>query len=200
MPRKTLPRVITLLDEIEKCEKDVVEALLALPNKHPVQIVINSGGGSVYASLGISTVLKMKQFQTEAIVLADCSSSALLVFASCRTRKVAPHASFLFHPMRWSSEEQSRLPGARSWATEFQRVNVVCEDWLVANLGLPRRTLRSWMKEERYIQAQELFDLGVAEPLDITEQNVIDIAARTRKKAATRRRTSEKPARIRRVG
>lgn len=102
--------------------------------------------------------------------------------------------------MRWSSEEQSRLPGARSWATEFQRVNVVCEDWLVANLGLPRRTLRSWMKEERYIQAQELFDLGVAEPLDITEQNVIDIAARTRKKAATRRRTSEKPARIRRVG
>ncbi|CAN5353983.1 hypothetical protein BH09SUM1_BH09SUM1_25200 [soil metagenome] len=198
MSIKKEPVTVTLLDEVEKCEKDIVEHLLAIPDKKAVRIVINSGGGSVYASLGISTVIQMKKLQAEAIVLADCSSSALLVFATCKVRKVAPHASFLFHPMRWSSEDQSRLPGAKSWAAEFQRVNAVCEDWLVRHLAMPRKTLKSWLREERYVQAEELFELGIAEPLDLHGGNVIDIALKSRRTGSRGRQ--EKPARIRRVG
>lgn len=201
MARQLEPHIVTLLDDVEKCEKEVVESLMAIPDGRSVRIMINSGGGSVYASLGMATVLKMKRLQSEAIVLADCSSSALLVFATCRTRRVAPHASFLFHPMRWTSEEHARLPAARSWSTEFTRVSEVCEKWLVEHLPIPRRTLRQWMTQERYVEAQELIDLGLAEPLDLSEEGVIDIAARSRGKA---RRTStisaKAAARVRRVG
>ena len=201
MAKHVEPRIITLLDDVEKCEKEVVESLLAIPDGRPVRIVINSGGGSVYASLGMSTVLKMKRLQGEAIVLADCSSSALLVFATCRTRRIAPHASFLFHPMRWTSEEHSRLPAAKSWSTEFTRVSDVCERWLVEHMAVPRRTLRQWMTQERYVEAQELIDLGVAEALDLSEEGVIDIAARTRRKPTGRQTIAAKPAaRVRRVG
>jgi len=106
-----------------------------------------------------------------------------MIFAACRTRKVAPHASFLFHPMRWTSEEQARLSGAKSWSTEFNRVNAVCEHFIVENLGIPLKTLRLWTREERYIQAQEMFDLGLAEPLDLAPEGVIDITARPRRRA-----------------
>lgn len=195
MARQPAPKVITLLDDVEKCEKEVVESLLALPDKRNVQVIINSGGGSVYASLGIATVMRMKKFSAEAVVLADCSSSALMVFAACQTRYVAPHASFLFHPMKWSSEDQARLNAARSWSSEFSRISQVAEDWLVENLPLSRRTLRSWIRKERYVSALELIDHGVAEPLDLSEEGVIPIVANGKK-----RRRSSPAARIRKVG
>jgi len=197
MSRSAEPKTITILDEVEKCEKEVVEALLSVPDKRPVRFLINSSGGSVYASMAICTVLKMKQLQAEAIVLADCSSSALMIFATCQTRRIAPHASLLFHPMRWSSDEQSRLPGAKSWAAEFTRVASVYEDWLVSHLGLQRRLLKTWMREERYVLAHELVELGVASFLEYPAADIIDIAAGTRRKTASRRKTS---VRIRRVG
>jgi ATP-dependent Clp protease, protease subunit len=197
VPKPAEPKTFTILDEVEKCEKDLVEGLLALPSRRPCRIIINSGGGSVYASLAIATVMKMRQIQAEGIVLADCSSSALVVLSTCATRKIAPHASLLFHPMRWSSEDQARLSGAKSWAAEFDRIQRVYEDWLVTHLQLPRRTIRMWIREERYVLASELINLGVAEPLSLEGENVIEIAApRRRRKAAPAKSES----RIRRAG
>jgi ATP-dependent protease ClpP protease subunit len=197
MSRSVEPKTITLLDEMEKCEKEVIEALMALPDKKPVRFLINSGGGSVYASLAICTVLKMKQLQAEAVVLADCSSSALMLFATCQTRRVAPHASMLFHPMRWASESESRLPGAKSWATEFTRVSSVYEDWLVTHLGIQRRLLKTWIREEKYVLAHELVDLGFANMIEYPAGNIIEIPVGGRRKTAARRKPAEK---IRRAG
>lgn len=198
MAKRSAPHVITLLDEVEKCEKEIVETLFSLPDGAPVQIVINSGGGSVYASMGIATALRLKNFKSEAIVLADCSSSALMVFAACPVRRVARHASFLFHPMKWSSEDQSRLHGALSWSEEFTRISKVTEDWLVDNLPMNRRTLRNWIRKERYVEAQELFDRGIAEELDLGEEGVIEVMPKTRSKP--RRRSTSRTTTIRKVG
>lgn len=196
MAKTTIP-TITLLDDVEKCEKEVIEALMAIPDGKSARIIINSGGGSVYAALGISTIIRMKNIQAEAVVLADCSSSALLVFAACQVRKVAGHASFLFHPMKWSSEEAARLNGAESWASEFNRVNRVTENWLVENLPIDRRLLRRWIKEERYVQASELIDLGVAEELEFPVDKVIDISVSTKRRP--RRKAAAKTVRIRKA-
>lgn len=193
--RKKSVTSITLLDDVEKCEKEVIDALLALPMGKSVQMVINSGGGSVYASLAITTVMRMRQLETEAVVLADCSSAALLVFAACGQRFAAPHASFLFHPMRWSSEEQARLTAAKSWSGEFERLSKIFEDTLVDQLPIDRRTLRTWIRQEKYVSAQELIDRGIALPLDLDEGNIIPIGRKRRKKS-----TSRTAARIRRIG
>ncbi len=193
MARQSTVPTVTLLDDVEKCEKEVIESLLALPDRKPVNLVINSGGGSVYASFGIATTIRMKALQATAIVLADCSSSALLVFASCSQRYVAPHASFLFHPMRWSSEDQSRLSGAKSWSSEFERVTAESEEWLAQRLPMHKRTLRKWIREERYVPAHELVEMGLADYLDLEDPNVIDITVRSRpRRAAARTRQVRK--------
>ncbi len=198
MPKSATPKHLTLLEDVEKCERELVEACLAAPEGASLRLAINSGGGNVYSALAIASVIELRRLKITATVLADCSSSALLVLASCRRRYAAPHASFLFHPMRWSSEEQSRLSAARSWSEEFTRLNRVCEDWLVDRLPISRRTLRQWTREERYITAQELFELEIAEPVPTGEEGVIDIsrpaAARTVQTGTRRRRSRAKEA------
>lgn len=205
MAKRTAPKHLTLLDDVEKCERELVEALLAMPEGTEVRLAINSGGGNVYSALAIATAIEVRKLQVEATVLADCSSSALMIFASCGKRYSAPHASFLFHPMRWSSEEQSRLPAARSWSEEFTRLTRVCEDWLVARLPIQRRTLRQWTRDERYIPASELFELGIAEPMPFGEEGVIDIskpaaATPARRRSRSREAAASRTARIRRAG
>ena len=202
MARRSEPPVVTVLDDVEKCEKEAVEGLLAVPEGRPVTIVINSGGGSVYASLAIATVIRTRRLDATAVVLADCSSSALLIFAACPHRRVAPHASFLFHPMRWTSEEQSRLPGARSWSAEFDRLARTYEQWLTEFLPIDVRTLRSWIRHERYIEAPEMARMGIAELLEMPPPHiVIQIARRAApRKKDTRRAAGRQSARVRRVG
>lgn len=153
---------IALVDDLEKCEKEVLDALLAIPDGGACRIVINSGGGSVYAGLGIATLIRLKRLEATAVVLADCSSSAVLVFAACPIRQVAPHASLLFHPMQWSSEERSRLSGATGWAREFKRIDEVCSDWICSNLGLSQALYKRWVSRELYVTAKQLVEMGVA--------------------------------------
>ncbi len=188
--RKKIPE-IAIVDDLEKCEKEVLEALLHLPNGSPCRLVINSGGGSVYAGLGMATVIEMKHLKATAVVLADCSSSALMPFASCRERLVAPHASFLFHPMQWSSEERSRLPGAIGWAREFKRIEEECGAWLLSRLGIPKNVLSRWIRRETYVTAGELVELGVASYIPELESGVQPIVAPARKRKS--RETGRKP-------
>ncbi len=163
---------IALVDDLEKCEKDVLDALAGLPDGAECRILINSGGGSVYAGLGIATTIEMKKIRATGVVLADCSSSALLVFASCAERLVAPHASFLFHPMQWSSEERSRLPGAVGWAREFKRIEKVCCEWICSRLGIPEQRMRQWVHREIYITAEQMVEYGMARFLPGLETGV----------------------------
>ncbi|MEO8376649.1 MAG: ATP-dependent Clp protease proteolytic subunit, partial [Candidatus Sumerlaeota bacterium] len=177
-----------------------IDALLALADKRSCKIVINSGGGSVYASLAIATVIKLKQLAAEALVLADCSSAAITVFAACPIRKVSPYASFLFHPVKWASEDQSRLTGAKAWAIEFERVNQIYEDFLIAHMGVKRSIIRSWIKEEKYVTAQEIIDLGIADPIEFPEDGVIDISKHRRHHKVATPHHRQVKAKIRKVG
>lgn len=181
-------RTITIVEEVEKCEKDALEALLSTPEGGSATIIINSGGGSVYASLGIATMIRARRLVCHGVVLADCSSSALIIFAACATREVAEHASFLFHPMQWASEERTRLTGARSWSAEFQRVNQVCEDFLVEHLPIERPLLRRWVSAERYVPAVELIEMGIARSLQLPEPKVVSVGSRRRRTQTPARR------------
>lgn len=192
---------IAVVDDLEKYEKDVLEALMALPDRSACRLIINSGGGSVYAGLGIATLIEMKQLRATGVVLADCSSAALLVFSSCTERLVSPHASFLFHPIQWSSDERSRLPGALGWAREFKRIEDVCCAWICERLGLPGKLYRSWVQREVYITAHELVKLGAAKYIpgfEPPEQVTLPVRRSGKRRAtvvtSTRRRTRLAPA------
>lgn len=198
MARKPSPPVITILEDVERCEKDALETIFAQPEGGEIKVVINSGGGSVYAAMGMATAIRMRRLKATALVLADCSSSALLIFAACDRRLVARHASFLFHPMQWSSGERSRLCAARSWSQEFSRVNQACEQFLCEQMPLDLPTLRRWSNQERYVLAADLVERGLATYIDVPAPAIVPIAPRRR--AAGRKGVHRTAAKIRRVG
>lgn len=187
---------IVIVDDLEKCEKDVLDALVQIPDGSACRFIINSGGGSVYSGLGISTLIEMKRLKATAVVLADCSSSSVLIFSTCQERLVAPHASFLFHPMQWSSEERSRLHGALGWAKEFKRIEESCADWICSHLGITSTLLLRWVKRETYVTAKQLVDLGLASYIPDMELAPGVTARRSRKSGKGRLTTGKRRARV----
>jgi ATP-dependent protease ClpP protease subunit len=57
---------------------------------------IDSAGGSVFGALAVLTMLRYRRLKATAMVIGECSSVALLLFAACRKRLVPPHSTFLF--------------------------------------------------------------------------------------------------------
>src|SRR5205814_3594431 len=85
---------IAVIGEVDDWEEDVVRALLDVPAGGSCVFYIDSTGGSVYGALAVLTLLRYRKLKATAIVLGECSSAALLLFAACQKRLVtAQHAA-----------------------------------------------------------------------------------------------------------
>src|SRR5262249_56731540 len=97
--RKKMPE-IPVIGDVDDWEADVVKSLLEVPSGGEVVFYIDSAGGSVYGALAVLTLLRHRRLEGTAVVLGECSSAALLLFAACRRRLVTAHSTLLFHHMR----------------------------------------------------------------------------------------------------
>src|SRR5262245_62736004 len=103
--RKRLPE-IPVVGEVDDWEADVIHALLEVPKGGECVFYIDSAGGSVFGALAALTLMRYRELSGTAVVLGECSSAALLLFAACHKRIVTPYSTFLFHRMRWQSEDR----------------------------------------------------------------------------------------------
>jgi ATP-dependent protease ClpP protease subunit len=72
-------------------------AYLRTRNNPPLQIVIDSGGGSVAAGLDIYDLIRLYPGETFGIVYSRASSMATIVLQACTKRQCARHAEILIH-------------------------------------------------------------------------------------------------------
>src|SRR5947209_17474003 len=110
------PAEISVIGDVDDWEGDVIKALLDVPIGGECVFYIDSAGGSVYGALAVLTLLRYRQMQGTAIVLGECSSAALLLFAACKRRLVTPQSTLLFHRMRWQSDKRVGSEEAYRWA------------------------------------------------------------------------------------
>lgn len=154
---------IPIVGDLGESESDVTEKLLEVPQGGECTLFFDCPGGSVYCAVSLMTLLRYRDIQATAVVTGECSSAALWPFAACQRRVVSPFSFFLFHPMRWQSEESVQLPEAAEWARHFGRLEDGMNQLLADFLGLPLEMIRNWMYPGRYVTGQELVDAGVAE-------------------------------------
>src|SRR4051812_31475196 len=95
--RAPRPKELAVIGDVEDWEEDLVKELLGLKPGRECTLYIDSGGGSVTGALAVVTLLRQRRLQATAIVLGECSSATLLLFAACRRRVVTAHSTFLFH-------------------------------------------------------------------------------------------------------
>src|ERR1700722_16165290 len=87
---------IPVIGEVDDWESDVVKELLDIPAGGACVFYIDSAGGSVFGALAVLTLLRQRRIDSSAVVIGECSSAALLLFAPCRKRLVTRYSTLLF--------------------------------------------------------------------------------------------------------
>jgi ATP-dependent protease ClpP protease subunit len=158
---------IAVVGEVDDWESDVVKALLEVPPGGECVFYIDSAGGSVFGALAVLTLLRQRELGASAVVLGECSSAALLLFAACRRRWVTRYSTLLFHRMRWQSEKRVNSLEARHWANHFEEMEKDIDELQVKLFGAAEQQVRDWTAEGRYVTGPQIVAAGLAEMLEL---------------------------------
>lgn len=175
MARRTTgkkPIDVGIFGDLTDNEVAIFQGLLEVEDGAACRLFINSCGGSAYVAMGIVALLTHKRLRPTAIVLGECMSATMLVFAACRQRLAAPNSCFLFHPLRWQSREETVHAEALSWAREFARLENETDELLARYLHIDRALLDRWTREHRYLSGTELAKYGLCELYELGPSEV----------------------------
>ena len=165
--RKPTAGEIAVVGEVDDWEGDVVKSLLDVPAGGDCVFYIDSAGGSVFGALAVLTMLRYRKLKATALVIGECSSAALLLFAACRKRLVTPYSTFLFHRMRWQSEKRVSSSEAFHWARHFEEMERDIDDLQVRLFGTAEKQLREWTANGQYVTGTQLVAAGLAEMFEL---------------------------------
>jgi ATP-dependent Clp protease protease subunit len=101
------------------------------------------------------------------VVLGECSSSALLLFAGCRRRLVTAQSTLLFHKMRWQSDKRMHSVEAALWARHFDELEREIDDLQVKLFGAAEEKVREWTLGGHFVTGPQLVAAGLAEMLEL---------------------------------
>jgi ATP-dependent Clp protease, protease subunit len=161
------PVEIVAVGEVDDWEEDAVKSLLEVPTGGEVVFYIDSSGGSVYSALAVVTLVRQRRLRATAVVLGECSSAALLLFAACPRRLVTRYSTLLFHRMRWQSEKDIIPNEAVNWARHFEQLERDLDELQVRLFGAAERQVQSWTADGRYVSGPELAEAGLAELFEV---------------------------------
>ena len=158
---------IPVIGDVDDWEPDVVKAILEAPLRSKVTFYIDSAGGSVYGALAAVTLLRHRQIDATGIVLGECSSATLLLFAACKKRLVTPYSTLMFHKMRWQSDKRVGAGEAHLWAKHFEELEKTIDDLQARLFGAAEEKVHEWTKAGRYVTGPQLVAAGLAELLEV---------------------------------
>ena len=158
---------VALIGEVDDWEAEVIKTLLDVPQGSECVLYFDSMGGSVYGALAVTTLIRQRQLRCTGIVLGECSSATLLIFAACQKRLVTRYSTLLFHRMRWQSEKRIDSTEAFQWARHFEDMEKDIDDLQVRLFGKAEEQVRAWTDAGQYLTGRELAAAGLAEWLEV---------------------------------
>ena len=161
------PAEIPVIGDVDDWESDVIKTLLEQAPEGECVFYIDSAGGSVYGALAVLTLLRHRRMKATAVVLGECSSAAVLLFAGCQRRLVTRHSTLLFHKMRWQSEKRVDSSEALRWAKHFDDLERDVDDLQVRLFGAAEKKVRDWTAAGDFVTGPELVAAGLAEMLEL---------------------------------
>lgn len=168
MPKsKKRPTEIALIGEVDDWEDDAVKALLEVPAGGECVFYFDSMGGSVYGALAVTTLIRQRGLHCTGVVLGECSSASLLIFAACAKRQVTRYSTLLFHRMRWQSEKRIASEEAHRWARHFDEMEKEIDELQARLFGTGDSVVREWTAGSHYVSGSQLVAAGLAELVEI---------------------------------
>ena len=119
------PLEIAVVGDLTDNESDMTDRLLGVEPGGECTIYFDSPGGSPYCAMSLVTLMRLRGIRATGVVTGECSSAALWPFATCTRRIVTPYSVFLFHPMKWQSEEHIGITEAAEWSRHFAELEQI---------------------------------------------------------------------------
>ncbi|MCA9028339.1 MAG: ATP-dependent Clp protease proteolytic subunit [Planctomycetaceae bacterium] len=163
---------LMICGDLSDKQLELTERLVSVPARSRGTIYFDSCGGSAYVGLGLAALIRLRGLDPLAVVTGECSSAAILPFAACRRRCVTSHATLLFHPIRWQSEEDVRIEEATEWARHFKLLEQDLDQLLARMFDIEIERLVAWTRPGRFVSGEELVEAGLAERLDLFSGDV----------------------------
>ncbi len=152
-------------------ETEFKEEMSAVGENQPLEIFINSVGGSVYTALAIYNIIARHKGNVTITVAGMAASAATIITSAPNAKVVMPKGSLmLVHPVRMSTG--GLTPKEMQEAAEnLEKVRQSVRDVYQAKTGLSAEKLDEMMEAETYLTASEAVELGFADFLD-TENEI----------------------------
>jgi len=157
------PLEIAIVGDLTDNEADMTDRLLGVEPGGECTIYFDSPGGSPYCAMSMVSLLRLRGIRATGIVTGECSSAALWPFATCTRRIVTPYSVFLFHPMKWQSEEHIGITEAAEWSRHFVEIEGEMDRMLCDLFGRSHDLIALWIKTHRYVSGREMVEAGLAE-------------------------------------
>ena len=148
-------------------ESDVIKQLLDTKPRRECIFYIDSLGGSVYGALAVTTLMRQRQLACTGIVLGECSSASLLIFAACQKRLVTRYSTLLFHRMRWQSDKRVGAHEAARWSRHFEAMEAEIDELQGRLFAAANGQVREWTEKGEYVNGVALAEAGLAELFEI---------------------------------
>ena len=162
-------RIIYIGTEIDDGVANVVIAqLLHLESESPeapINLYLNSPGGSVTASLAIYDTMQFVGSPVSTTCVGQAASSAALLLAGGTpgSRTVLPHARVVLHQP--STGGQGALPDLALQAKEIVRLRAEMETILAHHTGQTAERLREDTSRDLVLSAQDSVDYGLVDAI-----------------------------------
>jgi ATP-dependent Clp protease protease subunit len=161
------PLELAIVGDLTDNESDLTDRLLGVEPGGECTIYFDSPGGSPYCGMSLVTLLRVRDIRATAVVTGECSSAALWPFAACSRRLVTPFSVFLFHPMKWQSEEHIGIREAAEWSRHFAELERDMDVLLCDLFGRAADQIMEWSRGHRYVTGREMVAAGLAELIEL---------------------------------
>lgn len=153
------------------CPNDVNKALEKMKDNEEVGVVINSGGGSVFAGSEIYTSLKSYKGNVIGRIVGIAASAASVIAMGVKQLEISPTAQIMMH--RASTLGFGNKDDFEHTADVLSGIDESIANAYQIKTGLPTNELLNMMSKETWLTAQKAKELGFADSIMFESETVV---------------------------
>ncbi|NFH48137.1 Clp protease ClpP [Clostridium sporogenes] len=153
------------------CPRDIEEALDKAKKNEEIEVIINSGGGSVFAGSEIYSLLKEYKGKITGKIVGLAASSASIIAMGCEILKISPTGQLMIH--RASMINTGNSEDFEKSAEILKGIDKSIANAYILKTGLKQDELLDLMAKETWLDAKTAKNMGFIDEIMFDEDNKI---------------------------
>ena len=151
-------------------EKSFKDAMSVVKETQPLDIYLNSPGGSVFAGIAILNLLKQHKGAIRIYVMGIAASAATLITSAPNARVIMPTGSMLMvHAPRLSANSMTAKQ-LKDAGVALEKIEESVKQIYVEKTGMKAEDVAEMISHETYMTALEAVAKGFADEVDVTQK------------------------------